>query len=125
MPECTPGQEICFGPHLYVCLEGTWVIAEYYSSQCMVPPPECTLGETKCEGYNLYTCGADEKWHLTEENSTQCGYTPPVCSHHYRVIYLDGSSGIISWKSDPITKPNLWDFVDRDELLSWTYLGCY
>ena len=49
----------------------------------------------------------------------------PACYHHYRVTYLDGSSSTISWESDPVSKPSLWDFVDRDELLSWTYLGCY
>ena len=54
-------------------------------------------------------------------------YTPPepVLEHHYRVVYLDGSTRIISWVPDPVTKPNLWDFVDRDDLLSWTYLGLY
>jgi len=99
-----------------------WVVAAFRK---VTPPPECTPGETKCEGYNLYTCGADAKWHLTETNSTRCGYTPPTCYHHYRVTYLNGHSEIISFKSDPIAKPSLWDFVDRDELLSWEYLGCY
>ena len=39
-PECAPGEEKCIGPHLYACLEGKWVIAEYYSSRCAAPPPE-------------------------------------------------------------------------------------
>ena len=50
---------------------------------------------------------------------------PPVLRHHYLVTYLNGTTRIISWVPDPVSKPNLWDFVNRDELLSWTYLGLY
>lgn len=38
--------------------------------------PECTEGEAKCIGYGLYQCVGGE-WILIEENSTECGYTPP------------------------------------------------
>lgn len=41
------------------------------------PPPECNLGDMKCLGYGLYECGVDEQWHLTEQNSLECGYHPP------------------------------------------------
>jgi len=57
-----------------------WVEAVFREGEAPPPPPECTSGKLKCEGYDLYTCGADEKWHLTKRNSTQCGYTPPECT---------------------------------------------
>ncbi len=56
-------------------------------------------------------------------------YTPPepepVLKHHYKVTFIDGHTEIISWVPDPVSKPNLWDFVDRDEVASWEYLGLY
>lgn len=45
------------------------------------PPPVCTIGATKCEGYNLYECQSVSgvaQWVLIEENSPECGYTPPT-----------------------------------------------
>lgn len=42
---------------------------------CYDTVPECMPdGSTKCVGYDLYTC-TDGGWILTEENSSQCGYT--------------------------------------------------
>jgi len=49
----------------------------------------------------------------------------PVLKYHYKVTFIDGHTEIISWVPDPVSKPNLWDFVDRDEVLSWEYLGLY
>ncbi len=49
----------------------------------------------------------------------------PVMKYHYRVTFTDGTTRIISWVPDPVSKPNLWDFVDKDKVVSWTYLGLY
>lgn len=43
-----------------------------------IPPPICTPGETECVGYDLYRCSLEGEWVLDEENSPNCGYTPPV-----------------------------------------------
>lgn len=53
-PECTAGEEKCIGPHLYACLEGKWVIAEFYSSRCWVPPPPPvpTFSELKISSFS-------------------------------------------------------------------------
>lgn len=56
------------------------------------PPPECNLGDIKCLGYDLYECGADERWHLAEQNSLECGYQPPPPADSSGKYILIGST---------------------------------
>ena len=102
-------------PSLRLTMNAVWWVVAAFRAIYVPPPPPV---------YTCPTCGATFSTQAALDAHMASAH-PPTGQYWYRVTFIDGSVRDVAVPYDPTGQTSLWDVVDRDQVLSFEYLGFY